>query len=57
MGQLFVASNKGEAKLVMVDLFESNVVNFLLQHFVISDEINIGKYFKIHDITKPWIQD
>jgi hypothetical protein len=57
VGQLFVASNKGEAKLVMVDLFESNVVNFLLQHFVISDEINIGKYFKIHDITKPWIQD
>jgi hypothetical protein len=35
-------------------VFYSNVLSF---HYIVWDEINIEKYYKIHDITKPWIQD
>jgi len=35
-------------------VFYCNVFSF---HYIVLDEINIGKYYKIHDITKPWIQD
>jgi len=35
-------------------VFYCNVLSF---HYIVWDEINIGKYYKIHDITKPSIQD